>query len=306
VHRLEVSLISHTAEYWSQRELHAMGCRAHVIAADADDALLDWATSELERLEQCWSRFRADSELALLHERAGEWVAVSPALLLALTCADDLYRATAGRFDPTVRAALEAAGYDRTFELVAPVGESVEVAAAPGFDRVEIDPPNERVRVPRGVSVDLGGLGKGLAADLVARGLVQRGARSALVDLGGDIRVRGAAPDGAWSIPVEHPLDASHVAFHHPLADGALITSTTRIRAWNRGGRRRHHIVDPASGECTGTAVAAVVAAATDAWWAEGIAKSIIVAGIDDGLPLARANNVRVWCFLDDGRVVET
>ncbi len=284
-----------------------MGCRAHVIAGDADDALLDWATAELERLEQCWSRFRDDSELARLHAGAGTWVAVSPALLLALTIAADLYRATGGRFDPTIRAALEAAGYDRSFERVASSTNAVQgdVAAAPGFDCVEVDSARARVCVPIGVTIDLGGLGKGLAADLVARGLVQRGARSALVNLGGDMRASGEAPDGAWSVPVEHPLDASRVGFHHPLTNGALVTSTTRIRTWERGGVQHHHIVDPGTGTSTRTPIAAVVAAAADASWAEGIAKAIIVAGVDDGPSLARANNVRVWCFLDDGRVVE-
>jgi thiamine biosynthesis lipoprotein len=226
-------------------------------------------------------------------------------MLLALTCADDLYRATAGRFDPTIRAALEAAGYDRSFEVVVPDGAPVEVAAAPGFDRIAIDVASARARIPVGATVDLGGLGKGLAADLVARGLVQRGARSALVDLGGDLRAYGEAPDGAWSVPVEHPLDGSRVAFHHPLANGALVTSTTRMRAWKRGGLRHHHIVDPVSGDCTRTNVAAVVAASADAWWAEGIAKAIIVAGVEEGIALASANDVHVWCFLDDGRVVE-
>jgi thiamine biosynthesis lipoprotein len=307
VHGFEVSAL--ITDYWSQRELRSMGCRAHLIVGDADDALLDWAGAELERLEQCWSRFRDDSELAHVHNGAGTWVAVSPALLLAFTCAADLHRATAGRFDPTIRAALEAAGYDRTFECVAADATdnppNVHLGAAPGFDCVEIDAARARVHIPVGVSIDFGGLGKGLAADLVARGLVQRGARSALVNLGGDMRACGEAPDGAWTIPVEHPLDPSHVAFHQPLADGALVTSTTRIRAWHRGGVQRHHIVDPATGDSTRTTIVAVVAAAADAFWAEGIAKAIIVAGAEDGFSLAPTNGVRTWCFLENGNVVE-
>ncbi len=303
MHGVEVSSL--IAGYWSQREVHAMGSSARVIAGDADDVLLDWACAELEGLEQCWSRFRRDSELAHVHDGAGTWVTVSPALLLALTCASDLFRATGGRFDPTIRTALEAAGYDRTFENIATNEAAAVIDAAPGFGCVEIDTARARVCVPPGVRLDLGGLGKGLAADLVARGLVQRGARSALVNLGGDMHACGEAPDGAWMIPVEHPLDESRVAFHLPLNEGALVTSTTRIRTWKRGGVARHHIVDPATGDSTCTPVAAVVGAAGDAYWAEGIAKAVIVAGVDDGLGIARANNVRVWCFLDDGRVVE-
>src|SRR5882762_1423038 len=96
-----------------------MGSEAHIVVGDAPDGVADWAAAELERLEQCWSRFRSDSELVHLNSRAGEWVDVSASMLLVLTCAADLHRATAGRFDPTIIDALEAAGYDRTFELVA-------------------------------------------------------------------------------------------------------------------------------------------------------------------------------------------
>jgi hypothetical protein len=48
-----------------------------------------------------------------------------------------------------------------------------------------------------------------------------------------------------------------------------------------------------------------VVATAVDAWWAEGIAKAIIIAGVDDGVALSRRAGVRSWIFLDDGRMIE-
>jgi thiamine biosynthesis lipoprotein ApbE len=93
--------------YWSERGTRAMGSRARIVAGDAPDGVVDWAMSELERLEQCWSRFRDDSELSQLNARAGEWTDVSPSMLLALTCALDLHDVTGGRFDPTILDALE-------------------------------------------------------------------------------------------------------------------------------------------------------------------------------------------------------
>ena len=125
------------------------------------------------------------------------------------------------------------------------------------------------------------------------------------MSLGGDMRARGEPPAGAWRVPVEHPLDPSAPAFVHPLAGGALVSSTRRIRAWERGGREYHHIIDPRTGDSTRTPIVAVVAAAGDAWWAEGIAKAIMIAGVDDGSVLARSTSVRVWMFLEDGQIVE-
>lgn len=307
-----LSLPDDRAGYWSQQVVRAMGCRAHVIVGDAPCGVVEWAVGELERLEQCWSRFRRESELSKLNTTAGSgaWVDVSAPMLLALTCAADLYAATDARFDPTILDALERAGYDRTFEAVAPDGPVARVHPAaglrhPGFARVEIDVEGSRVRLGAGARIDLGGVGKGLAADVVARGLVDRGAVSVLVGLGGDLRARGEAPaGGAWNVPVLDPFDESRTAFALPLHDGALVSSSTRIRRWTRAGRRYHHLIDPATGDSARTGIAAVVTAARDAWWAEGIAKSIIIAGLDVGVRLAREAGVQAWVFLDDGHML--
>jgi thiamine biosynthesis lipoprotein len=288
--------------------MRAMGSDARVIVGDAESDALEWAVAEIERLEACWSRFRSDSELTEINTHTGEWLPVSAPMLLALATATELHAATSGRFDPTILDALERAGYDRTFADVPRATEDARdfvPEAAPGFARVEIDREHARVRIPRGVRVDLGGLGKGLAADLVARGLTERGARTALVSLGGDVCARGTPPDGGWRIPVEHPLDATGVLFEFPLTAGGLVTSTTQMRAWQRNGREYHHLIDPATGDAARTEFAAVVATAPEASWAEGVAKAMVVAGAAAAPALAHATGVHAWCVDYDGHVQE-
>jgi thiamine biosynthesis lipoprotein len=294
--------------YWVDQRVRAMGSEARIVAGDVPADAISWAVAELEWLEQCWSRFRPDSELSRLNASAGEWVEVSAPMLLALTCSADLHRATRGCFDPTILPALERNGYDRSFELVATVGDGEHTPeAAPGFAGVEVDFQHASVCIPRGTRIDLGGIGKGLAADLIARGLIDRGARSALVEVGGDLRVRGEPPaEGPWRIPVEDPFDPARVVFDVVVDGAALVASTTQIRTWTRGGRRHHHLIDPATGTSAFTGVAAVVATGQDAWWAEGIAKAIIVAGAGPGVAIAHETGVRAWLFLDDGRILAT
>jgi thiamine biosynthesis lipoprotein len=306
VHRIEVSL-TRTADYWIERRVRAMGSVAHLVVGDAPDGVCDWALEELERLEQCWSRFRPDSELAHLNARAGEWTEVSGSMLLALGCAATLHSHTHARFDPTIIDALERAGYDCTFEAIAPQRDDAIPAplAAPGFAAVQIDEAASRVLLPRGTRIDLGGVGKGLAADLVARGLIDRGARSVLVGLGGDLRARGETPLDGWHVPVEDPRDPNRVLFHRDLDNDAIVTSTTRIRTWTRAGRRHHHLIDPATGASSASGVVAVVAAAHDAWWAEGIAKAIVIGGVETAPSLVSEARVRAWLFLDDGTMRE-
>src|SRR4051794_41754616 len=91
--------------------------------------------------------------------------------------------------------------------------------------------------------------------------------------------------------PGRRPARRGGLAFEFQLRSGAIVTSTTRMRTWRRNGRRYHHLIDPSTGESTRTGVAAVVAHAPDAWWAEGIAKAVIVAGAEAGGALAPAKH---------------
>lgn len=291
--------------HWRERRFRAMGCPAHLIVGGAEDPLVDWAVAEVERLEQCWSRFRPDSELSKLVGHSGEWVRVSRDLLLALVRARRLWDVTAGAFDATVLRSLEALGYDRTFRSVEPsAAPPVEPIPAPGFECVEIDDAAQAVRLPADLRLDLGGLGKGLAADLVAEGLLLRGATSALVGLGGDIRTAGEVPEGGWSIPIEDPFDESQVWSEVVLHDEAIVTSTSLMRRWRRGDQDLHHIIDPITGSPTDAGVAAVVARGAEAWWAEGLAKAVMVLGETASLSLLEGTGIEATIFRADGTVV--
>jgi thiamine biosynthesis lipoprotein len=291
--------------YWQERQAHAMGSGAHLVIGGGDDDLAEWSLDELARLERCWSRFRPDSDLCALNDAAGRWTAVSSTLLLAIERAEALWRATGGAFDPTVLQALERAGYDRTFERVVSSSEPVPCPTpAPGFGLLEIDHVARAVRTPQGVTIDLSGIGKGLAADLVAEGLVERGAASALVSVGGDIRTAGAPPEDGWRIPVEDPFLDGVTWFEHVVRGGALVTSTRLIRRWRRAGVEQHHIIDPVTGAPADSGVAAVVAAGDEAWWAEGVAKAALVRGASGGAELLRRCGLTGWLFHAGGEVV--
>lgn len=293
------------APYWRERRWRAMGSDAHLQVGDAPAGLVDWAVQEVERLEGHWSRFRPDSELCRLNATAGRPVEVSTTLLEAVVRAQRLWEATGGLFDPTILDDLERAGYDRSFESIG-TGANVPARsddadgrppARRGMSAVWVDEGSSVVWLPDRTRIDLGGLGKGLAADLVAEGLVDRGARSALVSLGGDIRVAGEAPDGGWCIPVEDPLDEGRTWTELRLTGGAVVTSTTRFRRWVRDGVEQHHLIDPATGRPSETGVVAAVARSEEAWWAEGVAKAAVVAGADRLRALTRRTGVDVTLF---------
>jgi len=183
----------------------AMGSDAEVIVVGADRSVLGDAVGEIGRLEQLWSRFVAGSEVTALNRRAGHPVIVDPATLLLVERAVAAWRITGGGFDPTVLGDVLRAGYADSFDDPPGVewanGSSDLVIAC---SDIEIDAPNRTVTVPRRSGFDPGGIGKGLAADIVATRAMAAGAAGVCVNLGGDLRVEGIAPGGEpWIVAVE-------------------------------------------------------------------------------------------------------
>ncbi len=157
---------------------HAMGTDVHVIVAGGSGQLLECARARIDDLESRWSRFLPDSELSRLNAADGRPVMVTSVTFELISRAVDGWQQTGGRFDPTVLPALVAAGYDRSFETVerdAPE-PAAHSAPAPGCAELSLDPIVRSVTLPPGLALDLGGIGKGFAADLVSAELLQDGA----------------------------------------------------------------------------------------------------------------------------------
>jgi thiamine biosynthesis lipoprotein len=292
----------------------AMGTDVEVLAvgadADAMEQLGALAADALESREARWSRFRATSELCRLNDAQGAPVVLSGGTFELIARAVDAWRATGGRYDPTVLAALEGAGYDRDFEAVPPAGAPVPRAAheVPGCAGVELDALVSAVRLPRGVALDLGGIGKGFAADEVSAELLAAevaGVRGVLVNLGGDLRARGEAPaPHGWVVDVDDPLATGRTGLL-AFGEGGVATSTRLRRAWSRGERALHHLIDPRTGEPAQSGLASVTVVAGEAWRAEVLAKAAFVAGRDDGARLVADAGVTGLFVTDEADVVE-
>ncbi|HEX5366211.1 MAG TPA: FAD:protein FMN transferase, partial [Acidimicrobiales bacterium] len=251
-----------------------MACRADVVVVGGDHRLLGVAEARLRRLDRLWSRFRPGSDVTRLNLAAGAPVPVAPETLLLLERSVAAWRASGGAFDPTLLPALVAAGD------VASRDDPAARTALPPDARWPGDPggittarDTGEARLPRGTALDPGGLGKGLAADLVVGELLAGGARGALVSVGGDLRVAGTAPRGAWSVAVEDPHDRARPRAVLALADGGVATSAPAARRWRHHGDDRHHLLSPTTGRPSTAPVASATVAAATAAEAEALAK---------------------------------
>lgn len=265
----------------------AMGSSARVVVVGGDRRLAERARRRIEELEARWSRFLPTSEVSRVNVAAGTPAVVSEDTFLLFELACRGWRESGGRFDPTVGAAVARLGYETTFALVRDDGPVAGRAApAPGCGGIRLDPVVRAVTIPRGVHFDPGGIGKGLAADLVATELLTGGAAGALVSLGGDLRVAGEPPAGraTWDVVVEDPFRPDVAVATLAVRDVGVATTARTRRVWRRGGVPVHHLVDPATGEPAAGPLA-VTAVASEAWRAEVAAKAIAVGGAPEGGP---------------------
>ena len=275
------------------------------ILIDGPVELIRFGFSRLRQLEQTWSRFLPDSELNRLQAWRG-WLECSDDLVAALQWCIRMHAETRGLFDPSIRTSLEQLGYDRTFleivEQSVRAADEPEVTPASGLDGLEVS--GNWARLAPGLSIDLGGIGKGLAADILADELIARGANSAYVSLGGDIHAAGEPVDeNGWRVPLLHPTTGDPVD-HHSLFSGALVMSTVAFRRWKRGDVEHHHIIDPRTGSPADTDLIAVAVADQSAARGEALAKAAIVAGSDQGAALLRSADVKAWLISADGVLV--
>ena len=259
-----------------------MGTTAHVlVVAENPQPLLDEARRRLAELDARWSRFRPGSELSHLNAAAGRTVVVSADTMVLVTRSVDGWRRTGGLFDPTVHAALVGLGYDRDLAMVrSDAVEAVLTGPAPGCAGIEFDPATSTVQLPPDVAIDAGGIGKGLAADLVAAELLAAEAAGCLVNVGGDLRVVGEPPTAAgWVVTVPDPLRPGKELLRVALDQGGVATSSRLERRWRAAGREVHHLIDPFTGAPTDCDVAVATVVAGEAWEAEVLVKALVVGG---------------------------
>lgn len=296
----------------------AMGTEVHIAVRNGPADAMCRAICRVHQLEAIWSRFLPTSEVSQLTNAAGQWVDVSPETVTLVRRAIEAWQLTGGAFDPTLLAAVEEAGYDRSFEQLSPVtGKSacnvrLAVRRPPRLSTapVDIEVADDAVRLPAGTGFDPGGIGKGLAADIVASELLARGAEAVLVNLGGDLRVAHAAggalavADG-WTIAVEHPHLVDPLALLG-IRSGGIATSTTLTRRWLHRDVVQHHLIDADTGRPSDSDVAFAVVVTGEAWRAEVLAKAVLLRGRTRAFDLIDERQAASLVVTTDGEIAAT
>lgn len=212
------------------------------VARPVGEALL----AEAQRIEGKWSRYRDDSVITRINQRAGAVIEVDDETALLLDYADTCYRLSEGRFDIT-SGVLRTIWRFHTGEEVLPESAAIEACRARiGWDRVRWQRP--ALRLAAGMQLDFGGIGKEYAVDRCVLLAGDAGLSSVLVNFGGDLAVCGPRADGSpWMVGSwDEAVEAGGPRWE--IRKGGIATSGNTRRYFTHDGRRYGHILDPRSG----------------------------------------------------------
>lgn len=244
--------------------------------------------------EHRFTRFSEDSELSQLNRSAGSWFQASADMTTVVMLAKQYTEETDGLFNPAVLPNMEWIGYDRSMDFIqaqeAPPLFADRIAPHPHLlplSDLVVDPEQNLIYMPHGIRLDLGGIAKGWIAEQAAL-LLAKYAKACLVDAGGDMFMVGhPAGEAFWQIELEDPQAPGWSLTQLDVTSGAVATSSTMKRKWVQSGIRRHHLIDPRTGEPAKTDWASVTVIAPHADTAEVFAKALLIAGAYDAEKIA-------------------
>jgi thiamine biosynthesis lipoprotein len=261
----------------------------------------------VDRVDRQMSNWNKESDLSRLNAAAvGEWVALPRELMTVLAESLRIGRATGGAFDIGVGDLVAAWGFGPRGRPPDP--DRAAAARAVTTEALVLNVADGRACKSAPLSLDLCGIAKGFGVDEMARVMDAFDIRSWLVGIDGEMRARGAKPDGGpWAVaherPDRHRREAMGVI---ELTDTAVATSGS-YRHWIEvDGRLLSHTIDPATGLPLESAIASVSVLAPTCMAADAWATALLVLGAEAGIKLAETSGMGVIIVFSDGTVRST
>jgi thiamine biosynthesis lipoprotein len=286
------------------------------LSAAGQDAARAAVAAAIERVEVAMSTYRPESELSRFNAHgAGTPFAVSAETLAVFAAAQEVAAASGGAFDVTVLPAVDVWGFGPSIARGSrAVPSTVALAGARasiGWQALTVDTAAGTLAKQRAdLQADLSGIAKGHGADAAARALDALGHRDYMIEVGGEVVVRGRNPEGSmWRIGIEAPDAVPQRAYTIvPLRDRAMATSGDYRIFFEQDGRRYTHEIDPATGAPVSHRLASVSVVAADCMHADAWSTALFVAGPVRGPALANELGLAAHFLsrMGDGRFEET
>lgn len=311
----ENTLPEESAKSQSEDELAA---QREKLYAEKEKELQNTVQAALDRVDETMSTYRSDSEVSRFNvSDSTDWFEVSPETLKVVQIALEVSQFTDGTFDITVGPLVNRWGFGPEKRKTPPTQQEIDVILQyVGHQHLQVreNPPAIKKDVPN-LKIDLSGIAKGFAVDLVAEALEKKGSKHYLIEVGGETRTRGEKTPGTpWSVGISIPtplwLQDPQIQRIAQLGSQSMATSGDYLNFIDYEGIRFSHIIDPRTGwplekrnmetelPNVRLRLGSVSVVDSSCVRADALTKGFYLLGVEEGLKLADENGIAVLFFL--------
>lgn len=288
------------------QDFYAMNTTMNITAygANAKDAINE-SISYINALEADISRTRETSDIYAVNHAEGKPVTVSEQTADVLCNALELAQETEGYFDPTIAPLSDLWGIG-TEDPAVPTQEEID-AVLPLVDDTQVKLDGTKVTIPADMQIDLGGIGKGYAADHVAQILRDAGVEHATISLGGNVYAVGSKDKGLpWTVGITNPDEPGSWFATLKVSDTSIVTSGDYERYFEQDGKRYCHIFDPQTGYPAETDLRSVTVVSAESTSADAYTTALFVMGLDRAMEYCETHDIEAIFVCGDHTVYVT
>lgn len=302
-----------TSEFYAMNTV--MSTQVYADSQSEADALSAAIEVGINTLEQTISRTRSDSDITAINQAQGAWVEVSESTYAVILQTKSYAALTDGAFDPTVATLTDLWGIGTEAEGI-PAAEDLQAALETvGYWNIKTKQEGESyfVCLENGAKLDLGGIGKGLAANqslTTAQALLDdQTTPDMLLMLGGNIVVSGTNPNresGLWTVGIADPNSPATAILTLSLTDTTVVTSGDYERYFEQDGVRYHHLLDPTTGYPAQSDLQSVTVVHADSMFADAMSTALYVMGLEQAQAFCMEQGLQAVFVTDDMQVLPT
>ncbi|MCD7976373.1 MAG: FAD:protein FMN transferase [Tannerellaceae bacterium] len=251
--------------------------------------------AELQAFNLSLNPFNPNSIIAKVNNN--EPVEVDDWFIAVFNKSKEIYENTDGIFDPTAAPLINLWGFGFSkMDSVTP-GMIDSIKAFVGYDKVHLNGRTITKEDPR-IMFNFSAIAKGYASDVIARLLEREGVQNYMVDIGGEIAMKGVNPNGdCWRIGINKPEDDNSAVSHgieeivQPCKTCGVATSGDYRNYYIKEGKKYAHTIDPRTGYPAGQSVLSATIVAEDCMTADGYATAFMAMGLEEAVEIAKKLN---------------
>lgn len=252
--------------------------------------LLTEARQLVQEYEGLFSVNTRTSDVAKLNQSSGRAVQVSPETYELIQKSIEISKKTEGLFDISIYPLVRAWGFTKGEYRVPEPEELGGLLQKVDASKIQLGPDN-RVTLPEGMEIDLGGIAKGYLSQKLTELFRDGGAQAAVVSLGGNVQTFGKKPDGTpFMVGITDPSDGTSLLGTIQVGEKAVITSGSYQRYFEKDGKVYHHIIDKRTGAPAQSDLTSVTVVGEDGATADSLATALFVMGKERAVKYAASH----------------